>query len=224
MLSQSSSEDSTPESHFLFIDESGDFNFTDTGTKHFVMAGVLTKEPLKSAIPLQDLRYQLLAKGINQSSFHAAPDLQIVRDLVFSEIVHMSDIKVHVVFGRKDQLDPSARNMQDLHFQFTAALMQFHLDKGNIRESSQLVVVIDRSLPTKSQAAFKSSIKPITKRYRLQFQIYFQSVKTDHNGQIADYVAWAKFKQLERGENRPWDLLTRSIRPTEMDLTATHRR
>lgn len=95
MLNQDSSESSTPSSHFLFIDESGDFNFTDSGTKHFVMAGVLTKNPLKSARPLQDLRYQLLAKGINLSSFHAAPDLQIVRDLVFNEIAQMSDIEIH---------------------------------------------------------------------------------------------------------------------------------
>jgi hypothetical protein len=218
VLNQDSSESSTPSSHFLFIDESGDFNFTDSGTKHFVMAGVLTKNPLKSARPLQDLRYQLLAKGINLSSFHAAPDLQIVRDLVFNEIAQMSDIEIHVVSGEKGQLDPSIRNMKDLHFEFTLALMQFHLDRWNISGFNQLVVVIDRSLPIKDQVAFRSSIKKLIKRYRMQFQIYFQSMKTDYNGQIADYVAWAKFKQLERGEHRPWQALSKSLVITESEV------
>lgn len=218
MLNQDIFKSSAPKSFFLFIDESGDFNFTDSGTEHFVMAGVLTKEPLKSARPLQDLRYQLLAKGINQSSFHAAPDLQSVRDLVLNEITQMSDIEIHVVSGKKSQLDPSIRNMRDLHFQFTSDLMQFHLDRGNISDSNQLVVVIDRSLPIKAQAAFKSSIKPIIKPYRIQFQIHFQSMKTDYNGQIADYVAWAKFKQLERGEHRPWRALSNSLVITESEI------
>lgn len=219
MSNQQSSESSPPKSYFLFIDESGDFDFSDSGTTHFVMAGVLTQNPLQSARPFQELRYQLLEKGINQSSFHASPDLQEVRDLVFKQIAGLSSIRTHVVFGRKDQLHTSMKNMRDLHFYFTAALMRFHLDEGHIRDSNQLVVVIDQSLPAKWQAAFKLSIKPMIKQYQIKVHIFFQSMKTDYNGQIADYIAWSKFKQLERGENRPWDLLTQSIGPTEMEMT-----
>ena len=205
-------------SHFLFIDESGDFDFAETGTDHFVMAGVLTSDPLASALPLQALRYRLLEEGINLSSFHAAPDLQKVRNSVIEEISTLSELNAHVVFGKKDQLQPSLHNRQDLHFEFTAALMKFHLDSGHVQDSNQLVVVIDQSLTARGQAAFNMSIKPIIKQYQKHFQIFFQSMTTDYNGQIADYVAWAKFKQLERGEHRPWEALSRSLTLTEQEI------
>ncbi|MFM8842541.1 MAG: DUF3800 domain-containing protein [Actinomycetota bacterium] len=208
----------SPKSHFLFIDESGNFDFGSTGSAHFVMAGVLTSDPLRSALPLQALRYRLLEQGINLSSFHASPDLQVVRDSVIQEISTLPDLRAHVVFGDKEQLHPSLKNMQDLHFHFTTALMQFHLDAGHVQDSSQLVVVIDQSLTTRGQAAFNLSIKPIIKKYRKKFHIFFQSMKTDFNGQIADYVAWAKFKQLESDEHRPWQALSRSLTITEQEI------
>lgn len=219
MRTSHSGENASHKSHFLFIDESGDFDFVETGTDHFVMAGVLTSDPLASALPLQALRYRLLEEGINLSSFHAAPDLQKVRNSVIEEISTLSELKAHVVFGKKGQLQPSLHNRQDLHFEFTAALMKFHLDSGHVQDSRQLIVVIDQSLPVRAQAAFKSSIKPMIKQYEKHFQIFFQSMKTDYNGQIADYVAWAKFKQLERGEHRPWQALSGSLMITEQEIS-----
>lgn len=65
---------------------------------------------------------------------------------------------------------------------------------------------------------FHASIKPLFKKYQVDFHIFFQSMKTDHNGQIADYIAWSKFKQLERGESRPWDLLRQSISLSETEI------
>jgi hypothetical protein len=218
MRTAHSGESASHKSHFLFIDESGNFDFGSSGSAHFVMAGVLTPNPLKSALPLQALRYRLLEQGINLSSFHAAPDLQEVRNSVIEAISNLSELKAHVVFGRKDKLDPSLKNMQDLHFQFTTALMRYHLDRGHVQDSSQLIVVIDQSLPVRAQAAFKSSIKQMIKQYEKQFRLFFQSMKTDYNGQIADYVAWAKFKQLERGEHRPWEALSRSLTLTEQEI------
>jgi hypothetical protein len=50
--------------------------------------------------------------------------------------------------------------------------------------------------------------------------MYFHSVRTDYNGQIADYVGWAKYVQLERGEERPWNSL-KPLRPSEFNLFRT---
>jgi hypothetical protein len=38
------------------------------------------------------------------------------------------------------------------------------------------------------------------------------------NGQIADYVAWAKFRQLERDDPEYWNLLSKTLRPTEFEV------
>jgi hypothetical protein len=218
MRTSYSGESASHKSHFLFIDESGNFDFGSSGSAHFVMAGVLTPNPLKSALPLQALRYRLLEQGINLSSFHAAPDLQEVRNSVIEEISTLSELKAHVVFGKKDELHPEFRNMQNLHFHFTTELVRHHLEAGHISDESRLIVVIDQSLPAKSQSSFHASIKPLFKQHRRDFQLYFQSMKTDYNGQIADYVAWAKFKQLERDEHRPWEALNSSLTLTEQEI------
>lgn len=206
------------DSYFLFIDESGDFDFSESGTKYFVMAGVLTHNPVQTALPLQTLRYRMLEKGMNVSSFHASPDLQLVRDSVFEQILNLKDMSAHVVYGSKAVLNDSLRNTQALHFHFTSALMRYHLQSGALKESSRLIVVIDQSLTPKKQSAFHASIKPLFKEFKRDFQVFFQSMKTDYNGQIADYVAWAKFKQLERDEHRPWQALTSSLTITEQQI------
>jgi hypothetical protein len=61
-----------PFSLFIFIDESGNFDFSDKGTDHFVMAFVATLSPLDSARALDELRYQLLAEGKDVTYFHAS--------------------------------------------------------------------------------------------------------------------------------------------------------
>ncbi len=38
------------------------------------------------------------------------------------------------------------------------------------------------------------------------------------NGQIADYVAWSKFVQLERNELRPWTSLTSTLQPSDFNI------
>ncbi len=213
------SQEFDPGTLFLFIDESGDFDFSSSGSTHFVMAGVLSSQPTATALPLQRLRYQLLESGMNISSFHASPDLQEVRNQVLNEISQISQINTHVVFGVKQNLDPNLKSMEKMHSHFSTLLVQGFLSFPQVQGCKKLIVVIDQSLPPKKQAAFNLSIKPLFKKHRKEFHIFFQSMKTDYNGQIADYIAWSKFKQLERGEYRPWNLLTQTIGPTEMEMT-----
>ncbi len=50
------------------------------------------------------------------------------------------------------------------------------------------------------------------------FHIYFQRLISDGNGQIADYICWAKYVELERNELRPWTALQNSLRPTDFNI------
>jgi hypothetical protein len=156
---------------FVFIDESGNFDFSEKGTRHFVMAGVAALAPLDSAAEMQALRYQLLAEGVDASSFHAAEDRQYIRDRVF-----------------------------------------------DASDYQRVVVVFDQALTKKKQGDFHGVIKPELKAMRKPFHIYFQKMVTDMNGQIADYVAWSKYVQLERRELRPWESINASLRPSDFNI------
>ena len=65
---------------YIFIDESGNFDFTSKGTKHFVLGAYATFQPAESALSLLRLKYELLNKGVDNPEFHASYDKQAVRD------------------------------------------------------------------------------------------------------------------------------------------------
>lgn len=48
---------------YVFIDESGNMDFSEKGTKHFVLAAVTTTNPLASSSILQSLKYKYLQEN-----------------------------------------------------------------------------------------------------------------------------------------------------------------
>jgi len=208
-------EDSTL---YIFIDESGNFDFSERGTRHFVMAGVATLRPMESAAHLQALRYKLLSNGHNISNFHASPDSQVVRDVVFETFAGVRGVMTHVVHGCKDRVPKENRFDGGLHSMFALELLRDVLDAFKSSDYKRLVLIFDQALPIARQSTFRSSLKPLLKGLRKPFHLYFQSIRADMNGQIADYIAWSRYVALERGEMRPWDSLSMTLSPSERNL------
>lgn len=93
---------------YLFIDESGNFDFSPKGTKYFILSCLSTFQPIKEREKLLNLRYQLLDAGFNQEFFHATEDKQVVRNEVFSILNSFSnDIEIDSVIVQKNKTNPS---------------------------------------------------------------------------------------------------------------------
>ena len=206
---------------YLFIDESGNFDFTSRGTRHFVMACVIPKAPLSVSLRLQALRYSLLARGVDLPGFHASQDRQKIRDQVFQALEGISETSVFTVFGHKQLVDPALRTDSALHTMFVTALIRLVSEHYGFNGLRQIVVILDQALTRPKQRAFHLSVKPFLRSLGLPFHVYFQSVNRDMNGQIADYVSWSKFVALERNEHRPWSSLQKSLRPRDFDIFGT---
>src|SRR5438094_7988494 len=71
---------------YVFLDESGDFNFTQTGTKFFIITAVTVVRPFSLEAPLVSLKYDLIEQGANSYYFHATSDFQKVRNEEFRVI------------------------------------------------------------------------------------------------------------------------------------------
>lgn len=207
-----------PDTLFVFIDESGNFDFSTKGTRHFVMAGVAALAPLDSAAEMQALRYQLLAEGVDVSGFHAAEDRQFVRDRVFKTFDSIENMKVHTIYGDKHRAAPRLQSDSQLHALFGRALIRYFLRVFNSSDYKRVVVVFDQALTKNKQGDFHGVIKPELKALQKPFRIYFQKMVTDMNGQIADYVAWSKFVQLERNELPPWRSLAFTLHPSDFNI------
>jgi|SRR3989344_9135086 len=103
---------------YIFIDESGNFDFTPTGTKYFVLTAVSTLAPLKSRDELlrkvSELKYAEWRMSQSEDYylqpdyyFHASEDKQEVRDWVYAAIKGLDDFRVDAILAQKNKTNPT---------------------------------------------------------------------------------------------------------------------
>lgn len=199
---------------YIFLDESGNLDFSHTGTKNYVLAAVVTDNPLASSQELQDLKYDHLRNDIDTTHFHASEDKQAVRNDVIARLQRMTNtIKVHYIHAQKNKTYPALQNSAAFYGKLGTTLIKF-IVSWKASNYAEVVIVFDKALRIKDQKAFLGEIKPELKKIGKPYHIYFHQTLLDFNGQIADYFAWAKYVSLERGEMRPLSSLS--------DITTTH--
>ena len=194
---------------YVFIDESGNLDFTPKGTGHFVLCAVTAVKPIDSSNKLQQLKYELLSDGAGGADFqyfHASEDKQTTRNKVFSCISEMSSIKVNYLIAEKRRTHPNYHN-STFYGLFGSAITKYFLLKYKISEYEKIIIVFDQILTRAEQGNFLKQVKPALKDIGKPYAIYFHKTMSDFNGQIADYCAWAKYVELERGEKRPIQIL-----------------
>jgi len=194
---------------YVFIDESGNFDFSNSGTDHFLMAAVIARDPISSSCALQQVKYDLLSEGVDEPFFHASEDKQVIRDRVFAAISAIKNTSAHVISVDKHRAAPALQNTERMYHLFGKAIATYLMRVLPQETYSQIIIVFDKALTNKQENAFLGQIKPVLNAMGRPYRIYFQSVKFDFNGQIADYIAWAHYIALERKEFRA----VRSLHP-----------
>lgn len=190
---------------YVFVDESGNLDFSEKGTRFYVLAAVTALFPLDSSNALQDLKYQLLANGVGGQEFqyfHASEDSQEIRNKVFGEITKMENIKLSYITAEKIKTDIDYQGYKFyglLGFRLIQELLKEYCNS----EYEKVIIIFDQALTRKEQDSFLKKVKPQLKSLRKAYAIYFHRTMSDFNGQIADYCAWAKYVSLERNEMRP---------------------
>lgn len=102
---------------YIFIDESGDLNFSSRNSRNFYM-GALVSDSISPEIiyEMYNIRHaHLMSDGIYKSKqdkdleyFHATEDLQIVRDDLFAMIMRQSPdtLRFYSVYSQKNKANP----------------------------------------------------------------------------------------------------------------------
>ena len=80
---------------YIFLDEGGNFDFSPTGTRYFVLASVTMRRPFPAHGPLDDFKHDCLEFGLDAEYFHCADDNPRVRRKVFDLIAaHLGSLRV----------------------------------------------------------------------------------------------------------------------------------
>jgi Protein of unknown function (DUF3800) len=218
---------------FVFLDESGNLDFSAKGSKYWSLTAVCTYSPVRGRSTFAEHHYELAAGGVGIEYFHATEDKQSVRDRMFENIIKLEDAsEVHSVLAEKRKAHPSLyktlkvvkgkqKSIPDearFYNLVCRTLLKYVIGRGAYRDATSFVIILS-SLFTKEkqsqiEGALKSAIKSLTTR---PFHVYFRANKTDINCQIADYCGWAITVAWERDEKRPLNAI-KSIVRSQFDL------
>jgi hypothetical protein len=220
---------------FIFVDESGDFNFSPTGSHYWSITALCTLNPIIGRDTLMELLYELAAAGGGQEYFHATEDLQSVRDQVFQRINKLPAYEIHSVSAEKCKCNPAVYcervrkgdkwitvvNPDRLYHICGRTLLKYIFKRHAFKNAERIVVVLSEFHSSKRRHdAIEKLLRDYLKNVvKIPFFIYFHATKTDFNCQIADYYAWAISRKLERKDTRSYDLVKHRIQ-SDFDIFA----
>ena len=199
---------------YLFLDESGDFNFSTKGTKYYVLSVVATQRPFDLYHNLIETRYDLVEAGFDLEEFHAAQDKQAIRDQVFADIAtQLQRLKIYSIIIEKSKTNPTIREPRVFYPKMLAILMAYVFN--GMKAQEEIVVFTDEIPVNKKRGLVEGTIKSELKQRTkdgMNYRVLHHCSKSNLGIQIADYCNWAIYRKWSRGDLRSYDLIEDSVK------------
>ena len=201
---------------YVFIDVSGNYDFSNTGTEYLVLTSLLCTDIGPGTLELYALKHELIDQGIDVEYFHAAEDRQVVRDKVFDIISGLTHFRIDSVVVEKRKTDPSLRALKRFYPMMVENLLKYPFDSRGIDVSrfDKVFIFMDRESSRRSEReALKKAVKLSLARHlgTTPYVICMHHSGTHLYLQIVDYCSWAIYVKWERGEYRPYQKIRRLI-------------
>mgnify|MGYP003372363070 CR=1 FL=1 len=155
--------DSNPDDYlYMYLDESGNLDFKQSGTPFFLMTCVVATRPFNSADAMRELRYDLMEKGMDIQKFHACDDKNEVRKSVYRILSAQNcNYRVYSVYVDKSEVPDEMRTPESVYSKVFSLLLDEIYRAEGIINLEGIVVITDR-LP--KDATKRQVVKPL-KRY-----------------------------------------------------------
>jgi hypothetical protein len=203
---------------YLYLDEAGNYSFSENGSKYFIMTCVVMRRPFNEIHSrLMDIKYDCIEIGLDLERFHASDDQQKTRDSVYGVLTRYADnYEVYAVAILKDSLAKEMREPSKLYSSAFRLICEYILKIDNPECCENLIVITDAlSSNTKRKyltSPLKTHIKSLVAPASLTYSLYHHASAGDLNLQITDYFCWAIQRYLERGDDRSLVLIEGSLK------------
>lgn len=208
---------------YIFVDESGNFDFSNNGTKYFALTVMSTTEPFTVGSKLLDLRYQLLPILPNYScgpameengEFHATEDKQEIRDKVFSVLTEDSKLRIDSVIAQKNKANPVFHKQDtDFYGLMGKTVLRYAFNRAEWGEFEHVVILFSSLFDKRKRGSLKQIFKSIIKNEaKVPFSLYFHHSKFDLCCQAADYFGWAIYRKWESGDERSYKKISHLVK------------
>lgn len=219
---------------YIFVDESGDVDFSQKGSKYYMFSFLAKKRPFKLHETIASYRYALLERNLKVKGdkerldierFHACEDNSFVRKRIFELIgsFETEAIQIYSYILEKSKVDPKKASKkasfysENLKYAITRLLDKIQINQNFIIITDSLAVKEDKK---KQIGAIKSGIKEYlrSKNLNVRYDIFHHSSASSVNLQIVDYINWAIFRKYERGDTEFYEKISKYLLDEE-DMT-----
>jgi len=202
---------------YVFVDESGNYDFSESGTEYWAITSLITTNITQAATELYELKHRMIDHGIDIESFHASEDRQEVRDQVFSIIANLRSAWIDSVIVEKRKTAPAIQPLAKFYPMMVKYLLRYPFDPLglDVSQYERVLVFLDRAPATrKIRETLKKAIKTSLKPYcaGLPYTICMHASMSHPFLQIVDYCSWAIYVKWERGDNRPYQAIQHLVR------------
>ena len=209
---------------YLFLDEGGNFDFSPTGTRYFVLTSVATRRPFPAHGPLDDFKHDCLEFGLDTEYFHCADDNARVRRRVFDLIAaNLGTLRIDCLVVEKSKAGPALREDKRFYPEMLGHLLKYVIPRELKNAVDEVIVITDTIPIQRKRQAVEKAIKgalatmlPAGMRYR----ILHHASRSHYGLQVADYCNWAVFRKWQKGEAEFYDRIKLAVM-SEFDIFRT---
>lgn len=209
---------------YLFLDESGNLDFSARGTRYFVLTSVSTKRPFQINDALDSYKYDCIEYGLEEERFHCANDNAHVRNRVFDLIGHrLDDVDIDSLLVEKRKTSPALTAERRFYPEMLGHLLKNVLARPSHQEAEEIIIITDTIPLQKRRQSIEKAIKltlaqmlPVSPKYR----VLHHDSRSHYGLQIADYCCWAIFRKHEREESAYFDRISSAVR-SEFEIFRT---
>lgn len=197
---------------YIFVDESGNFDFSIKGTKYYIISALSVPRPFPYLHTLIELKHDLWQEGHEIESFHAAIDSWPVRNKVFDILCSYSNfLRVDSIIIEKRKTHPVLQNDTSRFFRKMFNILIGYVLAGQRANFQKIVIVTDRIPVQKRRKFFSKAIKLRLANWANQhnnsYEIYHYEAKSEVSLQVVDYLNWAIFRKWEWLDKSKYDLI-----------------
>ena len=194
---------------YVFIDVSGNYDFSSTGTKYFVMTGLTCTDICPGIIELHTIRHWLIDGNFDVEYFHATEDPQAVRNQVFDIVSKFIHVRIDSVIAEKSNIPASLQSTGQIYPFMVEKLYNNLLGGGvEIGKSDKVFIFMDReSAHSRERESLVKGIKIYLSQHlpRTPYQILMHASMSHLYLQVVDYCSWAIYRKWEMSDRRSYD-------------------
>lgn len=197
---------------YLFFDESGNLDFSPTGTKYYVFGALTTRTPAVFTRELAELRYELMSGGLGLEAFHATEDRYVTRNSVFAILEAIGGFQFDAIVVEKNAVPAQSRESARFYPQYASRLLSAIF--GRYSDPAERLILITDRIPVKRQRqAVEKAFKTFVRQQLgdRPFSVLHHSSAGHSALQAVDYCTWAVYRKWQAGDRTAYDRIERFV-------------